>query len=70
MKILKRENITPNVVKSLDLDNQRKLLLIRAFFQNWLLKLFQEFAGREKSKIYVGFQSGTMTIYLHYVLQK
>jgi len=69
MKILKREDITPNVVRSLDLDNQRKLLLIRAFFQNWLLKPFQEFAGVKGSKIYARFQSGTM-IYLHYVLQK
>jgi ubiquinone/menaquinone biosynthesis C-methylase UbiE len=69
MKILKREDITPNVVRSLDLDNQRKLLLIRAFFQNWLLKTFQEFASVKGSKIYAGFQSGTM-IYLHYVLQK
>ena len=69
MKILKREDITPNVVRSLDLDNQRKLLLIRALFQNWLLKPFQEFAGVKGSKIYVGFQSGAM-IYLHYVLQK
>jgi len=69
MKILKRENITPNVVRSLDLDNPRKLLLIRAFFQNWLLKPFQEFAGVKGSKIYTGFQSGTM-IYLHYILQK
>lgn len=32
MKILKREDITPNVVRSLDLDNANKLLLIRAFF--------------------------------------
>jgi hypothetical protein len=69
MKILKREDITPNVVRSLDLDNQRKLLLIRAVFQNWLLKPVQEFAGVKGSKIYAGFQSGTM-IYLHYVLQK
>jgi ubiquinone/menaquinone biosynthesis C-methylase UbiE len=69
MKILKREDITPNVARSLDLDNQRKLLLIRAFFQNWLLKPFQEFAGVKGSKIYARFQSGTM-IYLHYVLQK
>jgi ubiquinone/menaquinone biosynthesis C-methylase UbiE len=69
MKILKREDITPNVVRSLDLDNQRKLLLIRAFFPNWLLKPFQEFAGVKGSKIYAGFQSGTM-VYLHYVLQK
>jgi ubiquinone/menaquinone biosynthesis C-methylase UbiE len=69
MKIIKREDITPNVVRSLDLDNERKLLLIRAFFQNWLLKPFQEFAGVKGSKIYAGFQSGTM-VYLHYVLQK
>ncbi len=36
MKIIKREDITPNIVRSLDMDNERKLLLIRAFFQNWL----------------------------------
>ena len=69
MKILKREDITPNVLRSLNLDDQRKLLLIRALFRNWLLKSFQEFAGLKGSKIYSGFQSGTM-IYLHYVLQK
>jgi SAM-dependent methyltransferase len=69
MKILKREDITSNVVRSLDLDNERKLLLIRAFFRKWLLKPFREFAGVKGSKIYAGFQSGTM-VYLHYVLQK
>lgn len=69
MKILKREDITPNVLRSLDLDDQRKLLLIRALFRNWLLRPFQEFAGLKGTKIYSGFQSGTM-IYLHYVLQK
>jgi SAM-dependent methyltransferase len=41
MKILKREDITPNVVRSLDLDNAKKLLLIRAFFPDWLLKPFR-----------------------------
>ena len=69
MKILKREDITANVLRSLDLDHQRKLLLIRALFPDWLLKPFQEFAGVKGSKIYSGFKSGTM-IYLHYVLQK
>jgi ubiquinone/menaquinone biosynthesis C-methylase UbiE len=69
MKILKREDITPNIIKSLDLDNERKLLLIRALFKTWLLKSFQEFAGVKGSKIYAGFQSGAM-VYLHYVLQK
>ena len=69
MKILKREDITANVLRSLDLDDQRKLILIRALFRDWLLKPFQEFAGVRGSKIHSGFQSGTM-IYLHYVLQK
>ena len=69
MKILKREDITANVLRSLDLDDQRKLILIRALFRDWLLKPFQEFAGVKGSKIHSGFQSGTM-IYLHYVLQK
>ena len=69
MKILNREDITPNVLRSLDLDDQRKLILIRALFRDWLLKPFQEFAGVKGSKIHSGFQSGTM-IYLHYVLQK
>jgi len=69
MKIIKREDITANVLRSLDLDDQRKLILIRALFRDWLLKPFQEFAGVKGSKIHSGFQSGTM-IYLHYVLQK
>ncbi len=69
MKILKREDITANVLRSLDLDDQRKLILIRALFRDWLLKPFQEFAGVKGSKIYSAFQSGTM-IYLRYVLQK
>jgi ubiquinone/menaquinone biosynthesis C-methylase UbiE len=69
MKILKREDITASVLRSLDLDDRRKVLLIRALFRNWLLKPFLEFAGVKGSKIYSAFQSGTM-IYLHYVLQK
>jgi hypothetical protein len=69
MKILKREDITANLLRSLDLDDQRKLLLIRALFREWLLKPLQEFAGVKGSKIYSGFKSGTM-IYSHYVLQK
>ena len=69
MKILKREDITQSVLRSLDLDDQRKTLLIRALFRDWLLKPFQEFAGVKGSKIYSSFQSGAM-IYLHYVLQK
>ena len=64
MKIL-NEKILHRTSSVIDLDNQRKLLLIRAFFQNWLLKPFQAFAGMKGWKIYAGFQSGTM-IYLHY----
>jgi ubiquinone/menaquinone biosynthesis C-methylase UbiE len=69
MKIVKREDITANVLRSLDLDDRRKVLLIRALFRNWLLNPFLEFAGVKGSKIYSAFQSGKV-IYLHYVLQK
>ncbi|HET7392992.1 MAG TPA: class I SAM-dependent methyltransferase [Candidatus Binatia bacterium] len=69
MKILKREDITANVLRSLDLDDRRKVLLIRTLFRNWLLKPFLEFAGVKGSKIYSGFESGAIA-YLHYLLQK
>jgi SAM-dependent methyltransferase len=69
MKIVKREDITANVLRSLDLDDQWKLILIQALFRDWLLKPFLQFAGVKGSKIHSGFQSGAM-IYQHYVLQK
>ena len=69
MTIVKREDITANIVRSLDVENEKKLLLIKALFPNWLIRPFQEFAGVQGSKIYSGFQNGTL-IYLHYVLQK
>lgn len=69
MAILREEDITANVVASLDLDHERKSALIRTFFQRWLLPTFQEFAGVKGSRIHEGFRSGRLQ-YKYYVLQK
>jgi ubiquinone/menaquinone biosynthesis C-methylase UbiE len=69
MIILQEQDITPNVVRSLELDNERKLTLIQRYFPKWLLRSFQDFAGIKGSKIYEGFFSKRM-LYKCYVLQK
>lgn len=69
MTLIKETNITPNVIKALNLDNERKMTFIKKSIPKLLLKLFQEFAGVKGSKIYEGFRTGRV-IYLSFVLQK
>ena len=69
MTILQENDITPNVVRSMDSDNERKLALIHGLVKKWLLKSFLEFAGVKGSKIYEGLRKGSI-IYTQYVLQK
>jgi hypothetical protein len=69
MTILREQDITANVVRSLELDNERKLTLIRRFFHRWLLYTFQEFAAVAGSKIHEGFRSKRL-LYKYYILQK
>jgi ubiquinone/menaquinone biosynthesis C-methylase UbiE len=69
MSLLQEQDITANVVRSLELDNERKLALIRRYFPRWLLRSFQDFAAVRGSKIYEGFRTRGM-VYKVYVLQK
>jgi ubiquinone/menaquinone biosynthesis C-methylase UbiE len=69
MTLLHEEDITANVVRSLELDNERKVALIQRYFPKWLLRSFQDFAGVKGSKIYEGFRSQRMR-YKYYLLQK
>jgi ubiquinone/menaquinone biosynthesis C-methylase UbiE len=65
-KLITEENITPCVVRSLDLDNDRKVELIPPGpFQ----KSFQMFSGTKNSTTYNSFACGEM-VYLFFVLQK
>lgn len=69
MTLIKETNIIPNVIEALNLDNERKMVLIQKSIPKLLLKLFQEFAGVKGSKIYECFRTGGV-IYLSFVLQK
>lgn len=69
LKQIKKENITANVVKALELVNESKLDLININVPKFLRQVFQEFAGIKDSKIYNGFVNGEM-IYLSYVFEK
>ena len=69
MSLIKETNITPNVFKALNLDNERKTELIQKIVHKRLLNTFQEFAGIKGSAIHKAFLTGRVT-YLSFVLQK
>ncbi len=53
-------NITKNVVRSLDIDDERRKLLMRRKVPKFLIKAFGEFAGVRGSGRYASFASGDM----------
>ncbi|MEE8151634.1 MAG: class I SAM-dependent methyltransferase [candidate division NC10 bacterium] len=69
LTLIKETNITPNVLEALDLDNNRKTVLIQQLVPKVLLNTFQQFAGLKGTTIYEGLRSGSV-IYLSFVLQK
>ena len=69
LQVLKKVDITKNVVSALDAYNEKKLTLMQNMLTSWLRKPFQEFAGVKGSQIYEGFKDGTM-VYHNYVLEK
>ena len=69
MDLKEEEDIAPNVLKSLEADNERKLNLIGNMIPKFLSKSFTDFAGIRGSKIWQGLESGAIG-YLRVVLQK
>ena len=71
MSVLANVDITPNVVKSCELDHQRRLKLIESNVHAPLRKAFLNFAGVAdgQSGIYTDFVNGTYQ-YRLWVLQK
>jgi ubiquinone/menaquinone biosynthesis C-methylase UbiE len=67
--LLGEERITPGVVKALDLDNERRLELIRRKAPRVLHKQFQEFAATKGTTLYEALRTGAVE-YLRFVLQK
>lgn len=70
LRVLKKVDITGNVLSALDAYNEKKLALIQNILSAaWFRKPFQEFAGAKGSQIYKRFKDRTM-VYHHYVLEK
>ncbi len=66
---LKNTNITPQVLKALELINERKQSLIENYVPSFLKNAFQEFAAVKDTKTYKEFQTGKQ-VYLSFVFRK
>ncbi|MFP4011887.1 MAG: class I SAM-dependent methyltransferase [Spirochaetaceae bacterium] len=64
-----RRNITRNVVRALDIDDERRKHLMRRKIPRPVLKMFSEFAGVRGSGRYAEFATGKMQ-YVSYFLHK
>jgi ubiquinone/menaquinone biosynthesis C-methylase UbiE len=69
LKILFEEDISPNVLKALELDNERKLALINSRVPFFLRKFFYEFAGMEGTQTFNATMRTGEKIYSRFVLQ-
>lgn len=69
LQVVKQENITANVVRSMEKDSQAKLLLIQQLAPKFLHRFAAQFAGVKGSSMFDGFASDA-TIYFSYVLRK
>jgi ubiquinone/menaquinone biosynthesis C-methylase UbiE len=58
LELLKEENITPNVLLSLDMDHDRKQKLIDYYVPKNIRDPFYDFAGMKGSIIYRAFETG------------
>jgi ubiquinone/menaquinone biosynthesis C-methylase UbiE len=68
--VVRRElDITPNIVRALDLDSDRKLELIRRYAPKLLRDRFARFAAVRGTSMYEGFRTGQLD-YRSFVLQK
>lgn len=69
MKVLEKKDITPNVLKALDQDNDRRMASILKDVPKPFIGQFMEFAGVKGSVVYKRFKSGSF-VYFSYILQK
>jgi ubiquinone/menaquinone biosynthesis C-methylase UbiE len=69
MRLIKRFDITRNVIEAMNQDSDRKMELIGESVPRLFLNSFKEFAGIRGSAIYEGLSAGEV-IYQSFVLQK
>ena len=69
LKIIKEETITPNIIKALDLDSERRENLVKRLVPKLLHKPSLALAGVKGTNVYTSFATGRKE-YLNFVLQK
>jgi len=69
LEVLKKRDVTPNVIKALDEDHDRRMKLISQFVPKPFLKQFREFAGVKNSIVYKQFEKSEL-LYLSYIMRK
>lgn len=68
MTLIKEENITPNVIEAMKLENKKKMACLSTIRKLWL-GTSKQWIGVEGSSVYKSFQDGWM-VYLSIVMQK
>jgi ubiquinone/menaquinone biosynthesis C-methylase UbiE len=69
LEIVTEENITPNVLRSLDLEYEAKVEYIRQSFPKPIRKIVSDFSGIKGGQLHEALQSGQLQ-YFAYVLRK
>lgn len=67
--ICQEEDITPAVLRALELDNDHKQTLIQNFAKPKSIQVFEQFAGIKGTRPHTYFQNGTWQ-YMRFVVQK
>jgi SAM-dependent methyltransferase len=69
LEVLKKRDITQNVIKALDEDHDRRMKTISQHVPKFFIKQFREFAGVRDSVVYKQFEQGEL-LYLSYIMRK
>jgi len=69
LEVLKKRDITPNVIKALDEDHDRRMKIISQNVPKPFLNQFREFAGVKDSVVYKRFEKSEL-IYLSFIMRK
>jgi len=69
LAIIEEQDITPNVLRSMDLDHERRVSLILELVPQLAAKAFRHFAGAKGTGVYRAFAAGKM-LYYRFVFQK
>jgi len=69
LEVLKKRDITQNILKALDEDHDRRMKIISQNVPKLFLKQFREFAGVKESLVYKRFETGEL-IYLSFIMRK